>query len=738
MGKGGTDVPPFFFSASATTGPDRLSGKPSHHLALTVSMTESDNTPQPTTSAILWTCAAACMGGVLVLAVYSIGLRGPFILDDVVNILMIPAMALSELSAAAMLEAAGSTGLSYPDRPLARLSFALNHYFAGGFEVLHFKLTNLVIHLITAALVWFLGLRLLRRHAASGAWSDVVIAGQPWWRWAALLAAILWAVHPLHVSTVLYIVQRMTSLSALFVLVGICAYVVGRERLETNRSGAWWWMLGGMFGGGLLGVLCKENAVLLPFWVALVEIIFFDRRNLTASARRGLAIYHLLLVALPAVAAFGFLIWKWDHFSGNYQYRPYDMGERLLTEARALWFYLGMLAVPNLRSFGIYHDDFLISRGFMDPWTTSIAVVAWVVVFVIALFGLRRRSLFSFAVLWYLIGHVIESSVLSLELIFEHRNYIPSVGPMIAFTAMLVGGLGHLLQRSRAVVALGVILVTVFSGIGYTRANIWENKHTLIYFGVRNHPESARYQREWASIQADNPDVPRAEVFSILQHAARLKTDDLAALYDMARFVDWKLNVLGEPPAWDVKALSSADALSSPLTEDVVQLRALAVAIDAEISRRAGDNVLSVNAVEIGRHMERCLVSPDPLCKRLLEPAIRWTGLAASNVRLVDTSRSLNALARAKMLAYAGDLEPALASLQLAETITPDGIMIRFEKAALMLQLGRLDDATRALDEAESLINWSGLGGPLVANMRQRVEEQRQEKAAPASPKVPG
>ena len=123
--------------------------------------TPSTVSSQPTWMLRLMWPVLALAATALVALVYWNGMQGPFILDDRTNILMVPGMALSELTLRGVLDALAATGSAYPDRSLARLSFALNHYFSGGYDVLDMKLTSLVIHLGNAALIWLLGLRLL-------------------------------------------------------------------------------------------------------------------------------------------------------------------------------------------------------------------------------------------------------------------------------------------------------------------------------------------------------------------------------------------------------------------------------------------------------------------------------------------------------------------------------------------------------------------------------------------------
>ena len=156
----------------------------------------------------------------LVMLAYLPGLRGPFVFDDYPNIVNNPTVAVTTLTAQNLYTAASSNTSGPLGRPLAALSFALDHYRAGGFYPLAFKLTNLAIHLLNVLLVYALVGRVARRLGA-GEGSAAV----------ALFTALLWGLHPLQLTSVLYVVQRMTSLSALWVLAGGWLWLVGRQRL---------------------------------------------------------------------------------------------------------------------------------------------------------------------------------------------------------------------------------------------------------------------------------------------------------------------------------------------------------------------------------------------------------------------------------------------------------------------------------------------------------------------------
>ena len=472
------------------------------------------------------------IGGLLALTtlIYLPGLSGPFLFDDITNILQNAALRLDSLSPQGLLRAAWSLESGPLKRPLAYLSFALNHFFAGGFDEFAFKATNLAIHLLStllvAALAWRLG---------AGALAD-----QPARRRGfALLAAAIFALNPLALSPVLYVVQRMASLSTLFVLASVLCLLRARggipvgaghardrdagpghddanpetlavaamgrsyipDRAQSfggaghagdrdaapghddallptgavaamGRSyipdaaqppvGAGWvapfgWLLaGGLFA--LCGVFTKENAALLPLFYLLADRVCFPAtpywRWLSRPGRGGRLTRGALW--LLAAAAAGLLAW---YVAPGYAVRPFTLTERVLTEGRVLWFYLGLFALPRINALGLYHDDIAISTGLLTPWTTLPALLGLAALTWLGFRLLRRAPLVGFGLLWFLTGHLMESTLIPLEIAHEHRNYLPLVGLACASAWLLV----DFYQRAPrpALVATGVVLAVL-------------------------------------------------------------------------------------------------------------------------------------------------------------------------------------------------------------------------------------------------------------------------------------
>ena len=674
---------------------------------------------------------------VAVVAIYSPGLEGPFLLDDRENITAIPVMKMSTLSLPSARDALFARGKWHPDRGLARLSFALNYYFAGKrFDTFAFKATNVVIHILNGLLVYWLSVLLLRRYAG-GARPPSAEAG-----WGAmqsylpLLVAALWLLHPIQLTSVLYVVQRMTSMAAFFVLAGLLLFVMGRIRLEAGRAYALTWMFAGLAGGVFLGFFCKQNAVLLPFYAFLVELFFFRHEALPGAARRRLYGFYGLTVALPALVAVVGLTVGWEAIVQGYLHRDFTLWERLLTQSRVLFFYLGLMLFPHIRAFGLYHDDIALSTGWLEPWTTLVSVLAWAVLVGLALWGVRRRALWSFAVLWYLVGHALESSLLSLELVFEHRNYLPSFGILFVAAYYLVRGLDQVVRQRRLVYPVVGLLVVVLAFTTFTRASTWGDKITVIEFSLRNHPDSSRTHGEYAMTNARlMGDIELS--YKHWARAAELNPSSVLELIEMDRIL--AVQILAFEQQQQVADSGPAEypvptEFGAAMAPDLDYLKALDRLVADEISTRLETRPVPMGNVSALRALERCVHTGLTPCVVLRPRAIEWFELASENPRGNNDARAVLRLGLAKLYASSGQIEAAVESAEAASKTNPDQAHYLFELAALYLALKDLDAAERTISAAESKLGYFRFRHGVVRDLKIKLEQAREnDKGAPST-----
>ncbi len=540
---------------------------------------------------VRWAYLAGAL--VLVALAYLPGLRGPFVFDDFPNILNNPAVALAELTPQALRTAALSNHSGPLGRPVAALSFGLDHYRVGGFYPLAFKLTNLAIHLLNVLLVYAIAVRLARR---VGAGEGAVAVG--------VFCALLWGLHPLQLTSVLYVVQRMTSLAGTFTLAAVLCWVEARGRWGQRPATGWLLACGGLFA---LGVFTKENAILLPLYLAVIEWCLWRPTAVDDPGRRMANRFFALTLLAPLLVGLALLAVKPGLLLDGYASRPFTLGERLLTEARVLWFYVGLIALPTPARLGLYHDDIAISTWLLDPWTTLLALDGWALALG-ATFLLRRRApAFTFGVLWFLAGHALESTVVPLEIAHEHRNYLPSLG--LIFAAVYgVAALARRMGNQRVYAALGLAGAAALGFCTFGQAAAWASDEAIIEALHRHHPHSPSAQQMMGELMFKRYGQP-ARAAEHYQRAAKLAPWEAG----YAIRAVWARRAAGElgPTEVDVQA----------------------------IARTLRERPVPPTTLIALQNLADCARTDDAACRDMLSALLYWLDAAQANPRLAAMPR---------------------------------------------------------------------------------------------------
>jgi len=414
---------------------------------------------------------------------YWPGLDGPYLLDDFGSIAV-----LGDYGGVTNWETfqrfvfgghAGPTG-----RPISLLSFLIdaNNWPA---DSLPFKRTNLVIHLINGILLGVLTTMVLKC-------LDVSERGV---RWIALVATAMWILHPFLVSTTLYIVQRMAQLSTLFMFAGLALYLHGRLQVAQNARKAYFIMTAAVGVFTFLAMLSKENGILLPLLVGVLEVtvVASQRHRLPALNRYWMGLF----IILPAAVVFLYLgrLTLSPNFFEIVPPRDFSVYERFLTQGRVLIEYLQHWYIPKLYTTGIFQDHFIKSTGLFAPVTTALSYLFHAGAIGLALAKRRQYPLFSLAVLFFYGSHLLESTIVNLELYFEHRNY-----PATAFLFLpLVDWLYRKASpRTFGLISLAVVLLLT----SFTRysATVWASLPSMIETSALKAPTSARAQSQYAKL----------------------------------------------------------------------------------------------------------------------------------------------------------------------------------------------------------------------------------------------
>ena len=427
--------------------------------------------------------------------IYWPGLAGGFFFDDTWNIESNSNIKITSISLESLTQVILSGESGPLKRPISMISFSLNHYFSG-MSPFYFKLTNLFIHLINGLAIFFLTQLLLSTYKRTNqpSLSDKSIT------WLSLTITAAWLLHPLNLTSVLYIVQRMNSLASFFVLSGLIMYVWGRQRLLAGQSGIAI-LIFSIIIFLPLAVLSKENGALLPVLMLTIELSLFKFVTHTPAKRTFLISFFITTVLIPTLAILGYLIQHPEILTNNYYIRDFDLQERLLTETRILWMYLQMIVFPIGGNYGLFHDDIEISRSLFQPITTLFSTFSITALIIAAFWSIKRAPLISFGILFFIAGHSMESTVIGLELAHEHRNYLPQLGiliPLFYYIFYPPARLQGLPFRQ----VVPAILIILFATTTLIRASDWGDVVDFSVAEIKHHPNSPRANYQMGRIYA--------------------------------------------------------------------------------------------------------------------------------------------------------------------------------------------------------------------------------------------
>lgn len=438
------------------------------------------------------------------------GLTGGFILDDWPNL-----AGLEQVKTNNKLSLFTLSGVSSQlGRPISLLSFALqaSHWPDNPYP---FKLAGLCIHLTNAWLVYgccYL-IALIRN------WPQrkcLIFAGSVF---------TLWLFHPLNISTVFYVVQRMTLLAGFFSLMGITCFLWGiKNRSKYSFTIA---TLGIAFTY-VCGILSKENAVLTGLGISIMYWILLREK----CDSKIWDWWILIFGALPPAIVISYLCINLD-WQSQADFGPF---QRLLTETVILQDYLDKILLPTPGKLNIFNDGFPIYTRLFDSLIALKSVCFWLALCVLALVLRKRAAFFAFGIFWFLAGHLLESTIFGLEVYFEHRNYLPSVGIIIG----IVGSIIELSAKSETYssskkklvnyssIALLFSMATGYVVVYGAEISTWRNPGALAISALTERPNSLRAYQEASAYFANTGDFANA---TLLVQAIEKKWPDYPGTY---------------------------------------------------------------------------------------------------------------------------------------------------------------------------------------------------------------
>ncbi|MFC1828509.1 tetratricopeptide repeat protein, partial [Thermodesulfobacteriota bacterium] len=440
--------------------------------------------------------------------VYSNTLEAPFYFDDHVDItenthIRITGLSFNELKNAGFKSPASS-------RPISNISFALNYYFHQ-YDLFGYHVVNIIVHILAGIFLYLfititLDLPCLREQYQH----PVAIA---------VAAALIWLVHPLHTQSVTYIVQRMNSMAAMLFVLSLLLYVKGR--LATERR-AWPWFVGAGVAW-LISLGCKQISATLPFFIFLYEWYFFQDLDRDWVKHRMKSVLGVLI--LSGLVA---LVYLWpDPLEAltnitDYANKEFTLTQRIFTQFRVVVFYISLLFFPLPSRLNLDHD-FPLSHSLINPATTLLSLCIIVGFIATAVYLARRDRLISFCILWFFGNLVIESTVIPLAVIFEHRTYLPS---MLFPLAMVTLAYRHINLKFINIIMV-CLLVSLLSLWTYDRNRVWRDPVALWSDCVKKSPQKGRPHNSLGDALSDVGRIPEAIVHYV--EAIRIRPHDFEA-----------------------------------------------------------------------------------------------------------------------------------------------------------------------------------------------------------------
>ena len=408
---------------------------------------------------------------IILIAIYSNSFYGEWHFDDFANIVDNPYIQIKSLSWPEIKHSIYGLEQKRPSRPLSYLSFASNYYFHGK-DVFGYHVVNFIIHFLASVFLFLFIYNTLKLPRLKNQYESIAYP-------IAIIATFFWAIHPVWVTSVTYIVQRMASMAGLFYIASMYFYLKARTNSKLKYSLILFTI---SLLSGLASLLTKENAVMLPVSILLFDLFLIagiNRQNVIKYANIALLPFIIILLA-------GIIYVDFSNLINDFKIRDFTMTERLLTQPRVILFYLSLLFYPiGSRLTLLYDVDF--SRSLFQPWTTipSILLILFIISF--ALYIARKRPLISFCIIFYFLNHLIEGSIFNLELIYEHRNYLPSMLLFVPLAQFIIYFIDYFSYKKivQIIVALGIAIILVGEGdITYSRNKIVSDDFLLWFDNI--------------------------------------------------------------------------------------------------------------------------------------------------------------------------------------------------------------------------------------------------------------
>lgn len=426
----------------------------------------------------------AALSGIAYLLYYP-GLFGPFLFDDFPNLSPLAySGGISDTQSALRFIFGNNSGPT--GRPVSMATFLLNDHSWPSIPF-YFKQTNLLLH-IACGLMVFLVLGRLLRDRSFGKNSDQI-------DWLCFVVVSIWLIHPINLSTVLYVVQRMTILSAFFAMASLYFYLIFRNQYFEKRGGQLRYLLISIVLL-VLGVFSKENAVLVVPFVAFLEILYFKRP--ICPKMKGFVVENAVLIMGGVVII---IVISSGWWAQGYDQRSFGLYDRVKYQFPVMGDYILKIIFPKVSSFNLFSGDYeSVSNqalSVLDVFKSIVTLTC--IVLAVALVKLKKRV----AILggaWFFIFHLLESTFYPLEMYFEHRNYLPSVGLIFLVVVGIISLFERISSGSFLKRAVFLSSTVYLSWSLFLLSSTWASSDTLFLKWEMDEPKSARAKVVYAAL----------------------------------------------------------------------------------------------------------------------------------------------------------------------------------------------------------------------------------------------
>ena len=358
------------------------------------------------------------------------------------------------------------------NRPLSKFSLAMSWHI-GGEHVLVYHIVNLMLHLLTAFMVF-----LLTRYTISLLFKDDR-HDRHLKDFAALFAALFFLLHPVQTMAVTYIVQRMTVMAALFYLLSVYLYARGRMAfLGDGNKGKSALLISLALLAGILGVLSKQNAVTFPAAFLLYEFFFIRKADGSLCRKFLTSFVIIMLTGFLVVLLAGWLPVETQRFT-RLEYFSAQLG--------VLHKYILLILFPISQS----ADYFIVPGSELIGWNEVIGFTLLSGLLTTGILLFRNFKLISFGIFWFFLCMSVESGLIPIkDIMMEHRLYLPLAG-----VGMVMAGLIIRLVPYRKISYLYVIsaIILIVLAIGtFNRNKVWKSDISLWEDCLEKNPRSSR------------------------------------------------------------------------------------------------------------------------------------------------------------------------------------------------------------------------------------------------------